>query len=815
MGKRNGMRVLRSARGKVASRCSASGLAALLCSMGVVLAAGCNAAGGGGNQAGSSSGDADSAAGRKQAVAIDRSAPTPPVGFTLTEFFVDPDQANPSNPHEVLGSPLLKFKLHILGTFGQSNCYRIRIHRSNVWDGTCAGNTGAVASGWVDVPSTDPDDGFENRLVCSSGVCTEIIVQVRPNAGSSFRVANNWVIHVTERPDCSGGGQSTLTLPLAEPAAPSEYLTVGPCAECESDDDCPDDGLFCNGEESCDEQAGVCVSSGDPCEDDGLFCNGEESCDEDGDQCVSSGDPCPDDGLFCNGEESCDEGGDQCVSSGNPCPDDGLFCNGEESCDEGGDQCVASGNPCEDDGLFCNGEESCDEDADECVSSGDPCEDDGLFCNGEESCDEDADQCVSSGDPCEEDETCDEVRDMCLKIDCVCFDPISVSVACGSAEGADVGFPEFYYTDECLFICTTNGIGDPPEPQTDCEVSCHAYVDTNGVEWSADTFFFPVGGPWRVECDISYVETSRARAAAYSDTCEFYVTVSCLPPPPPPPPGCTRDEQCDDGNACTDDTCVGGKCVFTPNDELCDDQDECTDDWCDPVEGCMHEPVECPDDQDKCTNDLCDPVEGCIYEPVDCPEGQVCDPETGECVECLTDDDCDDGNPCTIDKCIDGACVHTDVECPDGQVCDPETGECVACQTDDECDDGDPCTVDECVDGACRHTDVECPEGQYCDPETGECVECLTDDECDDGDLCTRDECIDGVCQNTPIDCGPGATCDPETGECVERPAEQPGPPAGRGGCGIFNGVGLILLPMCMFLWLGLRSHARRRTLKR
>ena len=41
---------------------------------------------------------------------------------------------------------------------------------------------------------------------------------------------------------------------------------------------------------------------------------------------MSSGDPCPDDGLYCNGTESCDEDSDECVSSGNPCPQ-GQECN--------------------------------------------------------------------------------------------------------------------------------------------------------------------------------------------------------------------------------------------------------------------------------------------------------------------------------------------------------------------------------------------------------------------------------------------------------------------------------------------------------
>jgi hypothetical protein len=46
-----------------------------------------------------------------------------------------------------------------------------------------------------------------------------------------------------------------------------------------------------------------------------------------------------DDGLFCNGVETCDEANRRCASSGNPCPDDGNPCNGAESCSEATKQC--------------------------------------------------------------------------------------------------------------------------------------------------------------------------------------------------------------------------------------------------------------------------------------------------------------------------------------------------------------------------------------------------------------------------------------------------------------------------------------------
>jgi len=78
---------------------------------------------------------------------------------------------------------------------------------------------------------------------------------------------------------------------------------------------------------------------------------------------------------------------------------------------------------------------------------------------------------------------------------------------------------------------------------------------------------------------------------------------------------------------------VGGACVFTP--VSCDDGDACTDDTCDPATGCRSEAVTC-DDGDACTSDTCDPVTGCSSTPMDC----------------------DDGDACTVDHCVDGTCVN-------------------------------------------------------------------------------------------------------------------------------------------------------------
>ncbi|MCP4804738.1 MAG: hypothetical protein GY884_05245 [Proteobacteria bacterium] len=73
--------------------------------------------------------------------------------------------------------------------------------------------------------------------------------------------------------------------------------------------------------------------------------------------------------------------------------------------------------------------------------------------------------------------------------------------------------------------------------------------------------------------------------------------------------------------------------------------------------------------------------------------------------------------------------------------CSEPGGECLfgaidnCCHEHGECDDGDACTLDLCLDFQCAHQD-EC---------------CTLDTDCDDGDaVCTTDACVDGRCTFTP-----------------------------------------------------------------
>jgi len=131
---------------------------------------------------------------------------------------------------------------------------------------------------------------------------------------------------------------------------------------------------------------------------------------------------------------------------------------------------------------------------------------------------------------------------------------------------------------------------------------------------------------------------------------------------------------CDDGNACTTDSCdaVNG-CQNTPI--VCNDDDACTTDTCDPAIGCVYTPIVCNDD-DACTTDTCDPAIGCVYTPIVCDDGSACTTDTCDpAIGCVyTPIVCNDGSACTTDTCDPAiGCVYTPITCNDNNVCTTDT----------------------------------------------------------------------------------------------------------------------------------------------
>ena len=247
---------------------------------------------------------------------------------------------------------------------------------------------------------------------------------------------------------------------------------------------------------------------------------------------------------------------------------------------------------------------------------------------------------------------------------------------------------------------------------------------------------------------------------------------------------------CTDDNPCTLDICDGGAptaplpgtaTMGIPAQRVrpvwrgiargstsvsCDDGDACTEDSCDPVEGCLHLPT---------TGGGCDDGNPCTEETV-CIEGEC---TSGQSVcECEVDADC----PPNEDLCLGetfcnkgvfpftcGIAPNTQVECaqPDTSgcttaVCQPETGECVTVltsETGDPCDDGNACTTGEvCVGTECKWgAAISCEDnnpctGDACDPALG-CIYPSMDAPCDDQNGCTQDDaCMNGQCLGTPCE---------------------------------------------------------------
>ena len=131
--------------------------------------------------------------------------------------------------------------------------------------------------------------------------------------------------------------------------------------------------------------------------------------------------------------------------------------------------------------------------------------------------------------------------------------------------------------------------------------------------------------------------------------------------------------------------------------------------------------------------------------------------------------DCDDGNACTLDGCAvaTGTCTHTAASgaCSDGDPCtvgDACSGG-VCAPGAAPCDDKNVCTSDSCALGLCTHVTVSgpCDDGNACTLgdtcSSGACAG-ATSLTCDDSDPCTADSCNAGTgCVHTSL--GVAVTC--------------------------------------------------------
>lgn len=603
-----------------------------------------------------------------------------------------------------------------------------------------------------------------------------------------------------------------------------------------------DDDLYCNGVETCDPVLG-CKPGTPPLCDDQLACT-VDSCDEQSDSCVHApNDALCDDGLYCNGVETCDPLAG-CIPGIPPVCDDGIDCT-TSRCDEATDACVHQPNDnlcldqnvcngvetcdpqlgCQpgtplicDDGLYCNGVEICDPAAG-CLPGLPPVCDDQISCTIN-ACDEATDSCVYTPDDtlCDNGQFCDGLK-VCNPVSgCqdgphpVCDDGVDCTTnRCNTTLGACEFIPDDSFCQNGLF-CDGEEVCDPvlgcvdrPDiicnDEVDCTIDeCDEEIDLcvytpddslcddglfcNGSETCGPNGCEPGGPPCAKECNE--VDDNCEPICDCNETfCTPYECIEdvCVPEDPP---------DCDDELPCTIDRCdaVLNACVHEPDHTLCSDGEYCNGaEICDPLLGCIPGAIVNCDDQIPCTFDACNEEKDvCTHTPDDsiCNDSQycngieICHPIEG----CLpgTPPNCGDNIPCTVDTCDEATdtCVNTpngaacqdERYCNGVEICHPTQG-CIP-GTPVICNDGVDCTTDECVEAtdSCASTpnNAFCQNGLFCDgtevchPTQG--CQPGSAPPCDDGLACTSDSCDEPTdqCVNTCIP--PQITCTDQVFEC-------------------------------------------------
>lgn len=283
---------------------------------------------------------------------------------------------------------------------------------------------------------------------------------------------------------------------------------------------------------------------------------------------------------------------------------------------------------------------------------------------------------------------------------------------------------------------------------------------------------------------------------------------------------CCTDQECDDQNSTTVDTCVYknnplAACQHTVQGEVEGQRSLCGDSICQEDETSETCCLDCPCARGSCVDNVCqEEVTRCIVDS-DCEDYQsetwdscnaegvctfeaitVCRDNDGYCPGnctattdndcqqlCTLDTDCNDANVSTHDVCMGtprtcryeaiNECIDGDLFCPVG--CTSFTdSDCArdACQNNSDCPSQDPCRPGKCIDTPkrcsyepitqCLANDACCPVGcnAASDVDCPREEECLFDFECDDYLNATRDLCSEArLCEHVAItSCIPGDT---------------------------------------------------------
>jgi hypothetical protein len=547
-------------------------------------------------------------------------------------------------------------------------------------------------------------------------------------------------------------------------------------------------GDRCVGNQTCDD--GLCMQCGDLqelcCAD--QRCNGVLVCD--GTVCQAD---CDDDNACTMDGLDATQGGRVCLhvplSAGTTCRAAVGGCDIAETCDGTGTPCptdarVGPGGVCRVATGPCDVAEMCDGTGLECPP--DQLAAVGTVCRA----------AVQGG--------CD-IADVCdgASVACPADGYTAEGTVCRAARGV-CDFPE---------TCTGTGPLCPPDQLFPPSVICRAavgscdrteYCDGRGIDCPGDALMSAgtvCRGPRDVnypECDPQEVCTGsnalcppdvlssvqcRAGTHVLCDVAEFCANGTC-----PADVVAANGTPCTDNDACTiSDTCQGGRCQSGPAVTCAPPQNSCLQAGvCNPATGIcdyamLADGAGCSDGNsctsgDVCQGGSCRGVGVTCGPPGPCEEAGACNPVNGLCAyirladgtPCITSQyegrctqgscqpvDCNDLNPCTVDRLVNGECEHA--VAPAGTLCRAARG---VCDVAEVCDG----TSINCPPNAQR------PAGTQCRARAGFCD---VAEVCDGvGDACP----VDVFAPNT-VECRPAAgVCDVAercTGQSTACPADQ------------------------------------------
>ena len=573
---------------------------------------------------------------------------------------------------------------------------------------------------------------------------------------------------------------------------------------CTTDQDC-NDGLFCNGEETCDVGSGNCQDGTYPCQTPPNY-----SCEEETNQClpglapvflaVGDGLGVPDssgnlvevslqnfndkvkgvsmeicDGgnyLSCTGCEatartpgfscSTNELDDGCVrvllfsTQGNTIAEGSgpiftLTYEVSGAAPEGGCKDLAPGE------MSVAGEDGDPLQAPVILESGQFCFlgcvsnqdcNDGLFCNGEETCDLGSGNCQDGTYPCQipPNYSCEEETNQCLPGPAPVFIIVEDSAGLPGSSGNQVDVLLQNIADK---VKGTSMVLCDIDNYLNCR-ACNSTARTPGFSCSTNELangcvrvllFSTQGNIIEEGSGPIFTLTYEVSGAAPEGECRH------LNPKEVSVAG-------EDGDPLQAPMIVdsGKFCFF-----YCASDPDCTDGlFCNGVETCVSGYCQsginpCPDDDGIFCNGVesCDEVNYCTHSGNPCPPPLSCNEAEDGC-NCSQDEDCDDDLFCNGgETCVNAICQPGTNPCPETacNTCQEDTDSCYDPEGT-SCNDSLYCNGDDTCDGQgnCVHSGDPCPPGATCNEIENVCT-CSQDADCDDSLFCNGEEsCEDGIC---------------------------------------------------------------------